>query len=164
MENIHPTVFKIKDLLEENNMWYDYMEHEPVRTSEEAAAIRPDKYSLAQGAKALIVRIKPRGSSKRFVMLVIPGDTQFNIPKVCEFFNSKDVRFAFEDEVIKITDGVIPGGVPPFGNLFDLEVYADTKIFDNDTIVFNAGDKRISLAIHTENYRTLVNPTIIAIT
>lgn len=159
----HKTVKAIKDLVEKNSMWYEYFEHEPVRTSEEAAIVRPE-YSLSQGAKALIVRIKKRGGGKFFRMLVIPGDLKFDINKAKEHFEAKDIRFAMKEEVDELTDKIEFGGVPPLGNLFDLDVYADEKIFENDKIIFNAGDKRVSIAIKTSDYKTLVDPTILDLT
>jgi prolyl-tRNA editing enzyme YbaK/EbsC (Cys-tRNA(Pro) deacylase) len=83
---------------------------------------------------------------------------------VKKLLNSQDIRFAFENEVSEVTDGIKIGGVPPFGNLFGLEVYADRKVFDNDKIIFNAGDKRISIAMKTSDYKILVNPRIVDIT
>jgi prolyl-tRNA editing enzyme YbaK/EbsC (Cys-tRNA(Pro) deacylase) len=53
----HSTVSQIINLLEKNNYWFEIFEHEPVRTSDEAARTR-NGYSLHQGAKALIVRVK----------------------------------------------------------------------------------------------------------
>lgn len=155
----HLLVNKIKTLLEKNGFWFECFEHEPVRTSEEAAKIRPD-YSLRQGAKAIIVRVKEKGGKKYFSMLVIPGDKRFNTDKVKELLNTKDIRFATEEEVKEITEGVEPGGVPPFGNLFGLKVIADPSLFKNEKIIFNAGDRSYSVAMHSNDYRDIVKPEV----
>ncbi|EKD53263.1 MAG: hypothetical protein ACD_61C00089G0004 [uncultured bacterium] len=159
----HPVVNKIVSLLKENNYWFESFEHEAVRTSEEAAKIRTG-YSLDQGAKAMIVRIKRTESDKIFVMLVVPANLRFDERKVKDFFGAKDIRFASEEEVEKITGGVLPGGVPPFGNLFGLEIITDPKLLDNEKIIFNAGDKRFSIALKSEDYVKLVRPQIASIT
>jgi len=145
-------------------MWFDYMEHVPVKTSEEAARIRPKEYTLSQGAKALIVRIREYGGNKYFAMFIVPGDKKFNYQKTKKLFDAKDIRFATEEEVAGFTKGVEVGGVPPFGNLFGLKVFADQKVFNNDKIIFNAGDKRVSVAIFTEDYKKLVDPQVVDIT
>jgi prolyl-tRNA editing enzyme YbaK/EbsC (Cys-tRNA(Pro) deacylase) len=160
----HKCVDKIRSLIEQNGMWYEYMEHEPVRTSEEAARVRPHEYTLSQGAKALIVRIKEYGGPKYFAMLVVPGNLKFNYEKTKELLNAKDIRFATEEEVGKFTEGIRVGGVPPFGNLFGLKVLADKKVFEQEKIIFNAGDKRVSIALHTQDYKKLVEPEIVEIT
>lgn len=162
LNKYHPCVDKIKEILNKNNLWYESFEHEPVRTSQEAANARP-RYELKQGTKALILRVK-RSGEKFFVMVVVPGNLRFENKKVKDLLSSQDIRFAFEEEVKKITDGIKPGGLPPLGNLFDLDVYADPKVFENDVIVFNAGDKRVSIAMKSSDYRELVNPQLADIT
>ena len=59
--------------------------------------------------------------------------------------------------------GVEPGGVPPFGNLFALRVIADPTLFENEKIIFNAGDRGFSVAMRSEDYRRLVNPEVVEI-
>ncbi len=159
----HPVVNKIVSLLKENQYWFESFEHEPVRTSEEAANVRTG-YSLDQGAKAMIVRIKKTESDKVFVMLVVPANLRFDERKVKDCFGAKDIRFASEEEVEKITGGVQPGGVPPFGNLFGLEMIVDPKLLDNEKMIFNAGDRRFSVAMKSEDYAKLVKPKIVPIT
>ncbi len=158
----HPVVGKILDLLKENGCVYETFEHEAVRTSEEAAKVRPE-YTLKQGAKAMIVRVKMSEANKRFVMLVIPGDVKFDNKKVKSVFSAKDIRFATEEEVEEVTGGVMPGGVPPFGNLFGLDVVADPGLFENEKIIFNAGDRRFSIAMKADDYRRVVEPNLVGI-
>lgn len=155
----HKTVEKIKKILEENSIEFETFEHEPVRTSEEAAKVRSG-YGIEQGAKALITRVKEAGKEKRFVMFVVPGNKRFDVTKIKNNLGLFDIRFATEEEVLKITDGVLPGGVPPFGNLFGLEIFCDKTLFDNERIIFNAGDKSFSIAMKSSNYRKIVNPKV----
>lgn len=155
----HFVVEKIKNLLKESSIEFETFEHIPVRTSEEAAAIRTG-YTIEQGSKALIARVKESGKGKRFVMFVVPGHKRFNPVKIKENLGLGDIRFATEQEVSEITEGVLPGGVPPFGNLFNLEVFVDQTLFNNERIVFNAGDKRYSIAMKSSDYKNVVNPVV----
>lgn len=150
----HPVVDQIIQILQAQNYWYEKFEHGEVKTSEEAAAVRPD-YSLAQGAKALIVK-----ADDKFVMLVIPGDKKFSNSKVKKLMDVGDVRFATEEQVNQITSGIKIGGVPPFGNLFGLQVIADPTLFINEKIIFNAGDRCVSVAMKSEDYKKLILPII----
>jgi len=154
----HPIVKQIKDLLDQNVLWYRYFEHKPVKTSEEAAEIRPD-YTLEQGAKALILRVK-KNKEVFFTMIVIPGNTKFDKKKVQKSLEIKNFRFATQEEINKITEGVQIGGIPPFGNLFGIKVYADEKILNVEKIIFNAGDRGISIAMRSVDYKNLVKPII----
>ena len=166
MQQYHPIVNKIKTLLNQHGVDYKCFEHAAVRTSEEAAAIRPE-YSIAQGAKALIVLVKkkntPKEEQKKFIQIVIPGDCKFNPRKVKVVLDAKDIRFAHEEEVLKITDGVKLGGVPPFGNIFGLPVFVDKTLLVNDEIIFNAGDRSFSIAMSSKDYVAIVKPIIVCI-
>ena len=155
----HPVVAKITDLLAANHIAFRTFEHAPVRTSEEAQKLRPE-YSMHQGAKALIVKIKKAGEGPEFVMLVFPADLKFDGKKVRAMLGAKDVSFATEEQVGELTGGVQVGGVPPFGNLFNLPVYVDEKLFENDEIIFNAGDRSFSAAMKASDWRALVNPIV----
>lgn len=155
----HSVVSQIVALLQQHHFWYETLVHEPVRTSEEAAKVRTG-YSIRQGAKAIIVRVKVTNADRKFVMLVIPGDLRFDTDKVKRLFGAKDIRFATEEEVVNLTNGVQPGGVPPFGNLFKLEVVADPTTFENEKIVFNAGDRRFSIAMNSADYKSIVQPRV----
>lgn len=154
----HPIHEQITDLLKQHGCWFEEFHHEQVRTSEEAAKIRPG-YSLQQGAKAIIVRVKIPNEGKKFVMLVMPADQKFDSSKVKRLLRAKDIRFATEDEVEEITKGVKPGGVPPLGNLFGLEVISDKSLYHNEKIVFNAG-RTSSIAMKSEDYKELVKPKV----
>ncbi len=155
---LHPLTRQILNLLTGEGCFYESFHHQPVRTSVEAAAARPG-YRLNQGAKAIILRVKRSKRDKCFVMLVFPADRKFDSKRVKAHFEARDIRFATAEEVDALTGGVQPGGVPPFGSLFDLPVYAAPELFDLETIVFNAGDRRFSLAMRAADYRRLERPT-----
>lgn len=140
-------------MFEKKQIKYDLFEHEPVVTSQEAADVR-DEFAKDQGTKALIVKLYTDRSDE-FVMLVVPGDTEFDKEKVLEVTHAKRMRFANEDEIAKITAGVPIGGIPPLGNLFDIRTIVDTSIKKKDQIVFNAGAKTVSIAVTPAAYESL---------
>ncbi len=151
---MHPIVSSIRSLLDEHQTPYTFMEHEAGTTSEEMAAIRKD-YSLSEGAKALILM-----TDIGFIQVVVPGDKKFKNSKLRKVIHTKDIRFATPEELATLTDGVLPGAVPPFGNLFNLSVYADTTLFDNKHIVFNCGERTASIAMQSEDYKAVVCPIV----
>lgn len=154
---LHQAASQIVDLLERDGCWYETFRHHAVRTSEEAALTRPG-YALSQGAKAIILRVKRSKRDRFFVMLVFPADRRFDARLVKAHFQARDIRFASAQEVSAMTAGVEPGGVPPFGHLFGLPVYATPELFAGERIVFNAGDRRFSLAMLAADYRRLAQP------
>jgi len=166
----HKVTDEIQEILRAKDITFKIFEHEEVRTSEEAAALRPE-YSLGQGAKALIIRYRPRvarsdldQSGAQFCMFVMPADLKLDGPKVKEILNSKKFSFASEEEVGEITGGVKPGGVPPFGRHFGLTTYVDPKLLEHEEIIFNAGDKAFSLAMSSADYKDVYPIEVVDIT
>ena len=163
-EDFHPIAQKIETILKDGGFWYERFLHEPVRTSEEAAQIRPE-YVISQGTKALIVHARQISAdptcNERFIMIVVPGDKKFDRKKLKSEAGYTDVRFATPEEVAQITGGIVPGGVPPFGNLFGLPVFVDKSVFANERVIFNAGDRRVSISMESKDYLTLVKPVIL---
>ena len=155
----HPLVEKIQNILKEGGCEFETFEHEPVRTSEEASKIRTG-YGIDQGAKALIVRVRKSGVGKSFAMFVVQGSKKFDANKVKQVFGLSDLRFATEAEVTEITNGVEIGGVPPFGNLFNIPVYVDRGLLGNEKIVFNAGDRSFSIGMKVSDWQNIVNPIV----
>ncbi len=156
----HSVVYKIIDLLKKEDVWFETFEHKSVKTSEEAAKVRKG-YSLAQGSKALISRVKlKKGKGKRFVMIVVPGNLKFDSKKVRKILDAKDITLASIESVAKITNGVKIGGIPPFGNLFNLETIADKGILEHEKIIFNAGDRKFSISMKTKDYLKIVKPRL----
>src|SRR5947209_19171117 len=82
---------KILALLEKHNVPYKLTEHEPVRTSEEAARIRGA--ALKTGAKAMIVRGKDD-----YYLLVLPADKHIDWKRVRALLHVSNLRFATEEE------------------------------------------------------------------
>jgi Ala-tRNA(Pro) deacylase len=162
MQPEHDVFHRIEAVLKKDGCWYETFIHgQTVRTSEEAAALRPN-YTLAEGAKALIVRLKIPHKGKQFAMAVLPGDKKFDSKKLKLAAGASDLRFATEQEVAELTGGVQPGGVPPFGTLFSVAVYADEGVFANENIIFNAG-RNASIAMKSSDYKRLVTPVVASI-
>lgn len=155
---MHPIVSSIRSLLDEHFVPYTFMEHEAGSTSEEMVRIRKG-YSLSEGAKALILL-----TDIGFVQVVVPGDRKFKNSKLRKVIRTKDIRFATLEELATITDGILPGAIPPFGTLFNLAVYADQKLFANERIVFNCGERTASISMQSDDYRAIIRPTVADVT
>ena len=143
---------KILALLENNNVPYRLTEHEPVRTSEEAAKIRG--VALKTGAKAMIVRNKDKYS-----LLVLPADKHIDWRRVRAMLHVSNLRLATEEEAENVAQ-VKMGSVPPFGNILGLPTYFDEGIFQNDVVHFNPGSTTHSIAMKSADLRALVSPVV----
>jgi Ala-tRNA(Pro) deacylase len=141
---------QLQELLTARQIPFQVLQHAPVFTSEEAAAIRGT--SLASGAKALICR-----ADGRFVMFVLPADRRLASKQVRRTAAIGSLRFATREEVLELT-GLTPGSIPPFGSLFGLPTYCDQGLSANEQINFNAGDHGISICVRYSDYAAVENP------
>lgn len=94
----------------------------------------------------------------------MPADLRLDSKKAKAQYDLKDIRFTSEEELERVTGGVKRGGVTPFGNLFGVKVIVDKRLHELEKIVFNAGDRRFSVGMKSEDYVRLVNPDVVDIT
>ncbi|MBV9124580.1 MAG: hypothetical protein JO112_14580 [Planctomycetes bacterium] len=147
---------RLHDWLTTAGIPFTILHHEPVFTSEQAAAVRGT--TLSSGAKALVVK-----SGDRFVLLVLPADRKLDNRKAREGLGVKPLRFATKEEVLHLT-GLQPGSIPPFGSLFGLPAYCDPALAQNPSINFNAGDHAVSMQMAYADYLNLEKPSLVEIT
>lgn len=146
-----PVLSDIKKMLDENKIEYKEMHHEAAYTSEESAKAR--KTELRQGAKALIFR-----ADNKYIMAVISADRKIDSKKLKDLSGAKYLEFAKSEDVKKLT-GLEIGSIPPFGNLFGLQVYLDVSLSENETIAFNAGSHTDSILMRYSDYAKIINPS-----
>ena len=139
IENAKVTSFKVS-------------EHAPVFTSEEASKVRGT--TLEQGAKALVMY-----ADKAPVMLVVSGATTADLAAFKKLYEYKDVRMATRDEVTKLTHLEV-GSIPPFGSVFGIKTYVDSKLGENEEISFNAGLHTKSIKMAYADWVKAENPTV----
>ena len=131
---------------------YDVAHHEPVFTSEQAAAVRGA--TLASGAKALICK-----ANGQFTMFVMSANRRLASKRVRKDHAMRGLRFAHRDEVWELT-GLTPGSIPPFGSLFGLTTWCDQRLAAEERINFNAGDHTISLNMRFADFQRTESPCL----
>ncbi len=143
---------RIDERLKSAGVAYKVLDHQPVYTSAEAAAVRG--VDLHSGAKALIVKVEAQ-----FVMIVLPADFSLHTKAVKQAMNCKNLRFANAEEVLALTS-LKPGSIPPFGSLFNVPAYCDSRLGDNAFINFNAGMHTRSINMAYADYLAVEKPTL----
>jgi Ala-tRNA(Pro) deacylase len=146
------TIFeRLSRLLADKSVLFEVLRHEPVFTSEAAAAVRGTP--LASGAKALVCK-----ADERFLMIVLPADRKLSSKSVRKA-GIKSLRFASRDEVQQLTQ-LAPGSIPPFGSLFGLETWCDERLAEQRQINFNAGDHAISISMAYTDFVAAERPRL----
>ena len=146
---------RLEAWLQQKGVPFGVLRHEPVYTSEQAAAVRGTP--LSSGAKALVMK-----AGDRFVMLVLPADRKLDSRKAKTGLAVKALRFASKEEVESLT-GLQPGSIPPFGSLFSLPTYCEPALAENPSINFNAGDHAISIQMSYTDYAAVEKPDALVI-
>jgi len=96
-----------------------------------------------------------------YAMAVLPGDTIIDLDQLAARIGLNRIRLATETEVVKLfPDGEV-GAMPPLGNLFNLPVYVDAGLADDQYIVFNAGTHRDAIHMSFADFVSLVKPVLI---
>jgi Ala-tRNA(Pro) deacylase len=85
------------------------------------------------------------------VHLVLPADRRIDNARLRAILGTRRLRFVTPDELWTLT-GCVPGAVPPFGHLFDLEVLVDQEITRAHEIAFNAGSPTVSITMRGADF------------
>jgi Ala-tRNA(Pro) deacylase len=151
-EAMKMTVLKtLKEYLEKNRVRYEVGYHERVYTSQEiAAAVHVPGKELAK-----VVMVKADG---KMVMLVLPASYRVETKKLKKVLKCKKLGVAKEKQFEEIFPDCEVGAMPPFGNLYHIEVWVDRALTEDEMIVFRAGSHVETLKIKYDDYARLVNP------
>lgn len=143
----------IRKFLDQENVNYRTLRHEPTPTSLDSAQARGE--DLAIGGKALVVKY-----DSTFGLFVLSAADRLNSKAIKAFFGAKKTRFATAAELEELT-GLVPGAVPPFGRpILPLDLYLDKAFTRNDRIAFNAGSLTDSIIMATDDYLRVARPVI----
>lgn len=116
------------------------------KSAEEVA--RETGFPLAQVVKTLLVQ----GASKKYYLVLCPGDRQANLKVLAKDLNEKAVEMAAREDVPKIT-GYFIGGVSPLGTQRPLPVVMEASILTMPEIAISAGEWGCQAVLRPFNLR-----------
>lgn len=147
-ENIRNEIIR---LCHKNSLPIDHAKHEPTPTSEDSARVRKTK--MEEGIKALILRGK---SSKKNYQFNIPAHLKLDMKAASEIVGEK---CEFEDPAVILDRfGIIVGGVPPFGNLLNIDNYFDESLKKEQRAAFNCGFPTESIIMASKDLFGIAEP------
>jgi Ala-tRNA(Pro) deacylase len=144
---------KLREFLDNHAVRYFVVSHSPAYTAQEiaAAAHVPGK----ELAKTVIVTI-----AGNMAMVVLPASRQLDFDLLRELTGTRDVELAGEKEFAGLFPECEIGAMPPFGNLYGMDVYVSEELEEDDEIAFNAGAHTELLRLSYETYKRLVHPKV----
>ena len=126
-------VRRLKEFLDAHHVKYVTISHSPAFTAKEIAASAhiPGK----QLAKTVMVLI-----DGKMAMAVLPASSSIDFSLLREMGGAKEVRLASEPEFSAMFPECEPGAMPPFGNLYGMQVFVAGILTEDEEIAFNAGN------------------------
>jgi Ala-tRNA(Pro) deacylase len=100
---------------------------------------------------------------ENMVMLVLPAPYHVNPLKASTALGVSEVQLADEERFADAFPDCEVGAMPPFGNLYDVPVYVDRALTEDETIVFRSGTHTDTMSISYDDFEKLVRPTVVDI-
>lgn len=151
---------RLLQYLDEMDIIYKIIDHPECRTSIESAQARAlGGRDNTIGAKALLIKADFVTGEQQYHLLILPGIKK--IDKIILKKNYPDLkrfRFASQDELAHVMDGLVPGSVPPLGKVLFPKIaktLVEKSLFDYETIGFNAACLTKSIIMLSTEYAKL---------
>ena len=145
---------RLKDFLDKNNIEYITICHSLAFNAQRVAATThiPGK----ELAKTVMVKL-----DGKMAMAVLPASYLVNLSLLKETTGASKVELANEMEFKHLFPECEIGAMPPFGNLYDMEVYVAESLAEDDEIAFNAGTHIELIRMAFEDFENLVQPVVL---
>ena len=150
-------VKRLKEFLDGHDIKYVSISHSPAysaQTIAESAHI-PGK----ELAKTVIVKI-----NDEFAMVILPASYRVHLGHLKAAVSASHVELATETELENLFPDCERGAMPPFGNLYDMDVYVAEQLTENDEIAFSAGSHTELNRMSYKDFERLVTPKITVLT
>lgn len=147
----------LKKFLDEEDVKYVTIRHSPAFTAQEIAASA--HVPGQELAKTVIVSL-----DGELAMVVLPATDQVDLERLQNVSGSDRVELASEGEFEDRFPDCETGAMPPFGNLYDMDVYVAEHLAEDDEIAFNAGTHTELIRMSFDDFRRLVAPTVARLT
>jgi len=144
---------KVIEFLDSEGVKYVSIKHSLAYTAQEVAASAhiPGK----ELAKTIMVKL-----DGKMAMAVLPASFHVDLEQLKDVAGVSKVELASEAEFRDLFPGSQIGAMPPFGNLYSMDVYAAVPLTEDEEIAFNAGSHTELIRLAYADFERLVKPTI----
>jgi Ala-tRNA(Pro) deacylase len=147
-------VQKLKEFLDSQRVKYVTIYHSPAFTAQEIAASAhvPGK----ELAKTVMVKI-----DGKLAMAVLPASFRVDLEMLKDVTGATSVELAGEKEFKDLFPACEVGAMPPFGNLYGMDVYVSEALTEDEEIAFNAGSHTELVRLAYADFERLVQPKVV---
>ena len=146
-------VKKLIEFLDSNKIKYKTITYSPVYTAQETAATA--HISGNELAKTVVIKI-----DGRMAMAVLPASYKIDIERLRKAAGADKVELAHEKEFENRFLDCDIGAMPPFGNLYGMDVFVAEKLTEDEEIAFNAGSHAELIRVAYRDFERSVKPTV----
>jgi Ala-tRNA(Pro) deacylase len=146
-------VEKMKEFLDEHGIKYVTFQHSPAYTAQEIA----QSAHISGKNLAKVVVLKVDGT---MAMAVVPASHHVDLESLKDAANANLVELADEQEFKGMFPDCETGAMPPFGNLYDMNVFVSDGLAEDEAIAFNAGTHTELVGLAYRDFERLVQPKL----
>jgi Ala-tRNA(Pro) deacylase len=147
-------VKKLQEFLDNHHVKYVTIRHSPAYTAQEIAASAhiPGK----EVAKTVMVKL-----DGRLAMTVLPASYHVDFERLKNAASVGHAELASEQEFRNMFPECDVGAMPPFGNLYGMEVFVAESLAEDEEIAFNAGTHTELMRLAYKDFAKLVQPHVV---
>ena len=145
---------RLKEYLDSNKIKYVTISHSSAYTAQEIAASAhiPGKNL----AKTVLIKI-----DGKMAMAVLPASDKVDFDLLKENIGVENIRLAYEQEFMDKFPDCEVGAMPPFGNLYGMDIYVAKSLTEDKEIAFNACSHSELMKMSYEDFERLAKPKIL---
>ena len=144
---------RLMEFLDQQQIKYVVVSHSPAFTAQEVAATV--HIPGEEVAKAVMVKV-----DGKMAMAVVPASYMVDFRKLKDAVGARKIELATESEFKDLFPECEIGAMPPFGNLYNLDVFASDTLAEDEEISFNAGSHRELVRMAYKDFERLVKPKV----
>ena len=145
---------KLKAFLDKNQIHFVSIAHSRAYTTQMIA--RSAHIHAKELAKTVIVKI-----DDKLAMAVLPASDSVDLELLKHSTGAKEMRLATEGEFQDAFPDCEVGAMPPFGNLYNMEVFVSPRLAEDEQIAFNAGTHTELVQLAYTDFAELVAPAVV---
>lgn len=142
---------RLQQFLHDHAIGFETIHHARADTAQDTA----HSACITERELAKTVLIKLDG---RMAMAVLSAEHRLDLAALKQATGAHAVALAHEDEFAPLFPDCEAGAMPPFGNLYGLDVFVDESLSDDGEITFNAGSHTELIRIPFALFEQLVHP------
>jgi len=144
-------VAKLKEFLDKEGVKYVTIHHSPAFTAQEVAA----SAHVSGREMAKVVMVKLDG---QMAMAVVPANHRIDMDVLARALDVHNAELASESEFKGSFPQCDLGAMPPFGNLYHMDVFVEEDLSREESIAFNAGSHTEVVKMSFADFEHLVKP------